>query len=189
MSFRELHSGLRRCRQPRGSLVKAERAGLARRSLHDTWGYVPGFRSPASLWAFLPGVLAVMLVAPLARADPQTDYMLTCRGCHGPDGRGIADGAPSFRDSVGKFLWVPGGREYLVRVPGTAQSELSDARTAALLNWILREFSPNELPASFAPYTADEVARLRRVPLADVTVVRRALTAAIAARPAASTAH
>src|SRR5579862_5025319 len=90
---------------------------------------------------FLPCMLfmvAAALLASAALADPQADYMLNCRGCHGPDGRGIADGAPAFRDTVGKFLRVPGGREYLVRVPGTAQSELSDARTAALLNWIVQ---------------------------------------------------
>ena len=39
---------------------------------------------------------------------------------------------------------VPGGREYLMRVPGTSQSELDDAQTAALLNWMVREFSPAE---------------------------------------------
>ena len=77
--------------------------------------------------------------------------MLHCRGCHGPDGAGAPGAAPSFRGQVAKFLCVPGGREYLVRVPGTAQSELDDARTAALLNWLLREFSPDEIPADFSP--------------------------------------
>jgi hypothetical protein len=131
------------------------------------------------------GVAAVGTLASVARADPRTDYLLNCRGCHGPDGSGIPEGAPSFRDTVGKFLWVPGGREYLVRVPGTAQSELSDARTAALLNWLLREFSSSQVPSDFAPYTEGDVARLRHAPLTDVVAVRRALTAAIAVREAA----
>ena len=132
--------------------------------------------------AFAAGLLLVSA----ALADPRTDYMLNCRGCHGPDGRGIPEGAPSFRDYVAKFLAVPGGREYLVRVPGTAQSELSDARTAALLNWMVREFSPTQVPGDFTPYTEDEIAGLRHAPLTEVTAVRRALTAAIAARDAAS---
>ena len=68
--------------------------------------------------------------------------MLNCRGCHGPDGAGAPGAAPSFRGQVAKFLSVPGGREYLIRVPGTAQSELDDAHTAALLTWLVREFSP-----------------------------------------------
>jgi hypothetical protein len=130
-------------------------------------------------------IVAASFFAASASADPQTDYMLNCRGCHGPDGSGILDGAPSFRGQVAKFLWVPGGREYLIRVPGTAQTELSDARVAALLNWIVHEFSPNEVPAEFAPYTVEEVARLRRLPLADVVAVRRTLTQAIAVREAA----
>jgi mono/diheme cytochrome c family protein len=115
-----------------------------------------------------------------ARADPRTDYILNCRGCHAPDGSGLPGGAPSFRGQVGRFLSVPGGREYLIRVPGTAQSGLSDARIAALLNWIVHEFSPGELPADFTPYTAEEVARHRRAPLTEVERVRQGLLRAIA---------
>jgi hypothetical protein len=126
-------------------------------------------------------VLAGALSASLAAADPQLDYMLHCRGCHGPDGSGAPGAAPSFRGQVAKFLWVAGGREYLIRVPGTAQSELNDAHTAVLLNWILREFSPTELPADFVPYSEAEVTRRRRPPLTDVYGVRRELLRAIQA--------
>lgn len=136
----------------------------------------------ALLAAFVLGVLVV----PSARADPQTDYVLNCRGCHAPDGSGLPGGAPSFRGQVGKFLRVPGGREYLIRVPGTSQSELSDARIAALLNWIVHEFSPEEVPPSFAPYTGEEVARLRRPPLTEVERVREHLLHAIAVHEASS---
>lgn len=131
-------------------------------------------------------LLAGALCASPAVAAPPLDYMLHCRGCHGPDGSGAPGAAPSFRDQVAKFLWVPGGREYLVHVPGTAQSELNDAHTAALLNWILHEFSPNQLPADFVPYTEEEVARHRRPPLTDVYVVRRELVRAIQAHEAAT---
>jgi len=125
--------------------------------------------------------LAGALSASLAVAGPQLDYMLHCRGCHGPDGAGAPGAAPSFRGQVAKFLWVPGGREYLIRVPGTAQSELNDAHTADLLNWILHEFSPNELPADFVPYSEAEVTRHRRPPLTDVYRVRRDLIHALQA--------
>jgi mono/diheme cytochrome c family protein len=117
----------------------------------------------------------LLLAVSVARADPAADYALNCRGCHGPDGASTPGGAPSFRGEVGKFLGVPGGRAYLVRVPGTAQSELDDARTAALLNWLVRAFSPAQVPADFAPYTAAEVARYRHTPLTDVDAVRREL--------------
>jgi hypothetical protein len=132
--------------------------------------------------------VAVLLAARAARADPPTDYMLYCRGCHGPDGSGAPGAAPSFRGHVAKFLAVPGGREYLIRVPGTAQSELDDARTAALLNWIVHEFSSAEVPADFRPYDAEEVARHRHAPLIDVYAVRGDLQRAIDAKDAGSAA-
>jgi mono/diheme cytochrome c family protein len=129
---------------------------------------------------------AVALVRTPARGDPRVDYVLQCRGCHGPDGSGAPGAAPSFRGQLGRFLAVPGGRAYLVRVPGAAQSELDDARTAALLNWLLHEFSPDEIPPDFTPYGADEVARERRNPLIDVQATRRELLQAIAVHDATS---
>ena len=82
---------------------------------------------------------------------------------------------PRLRGSVGKFLRVKGGREYLIRVPGVATTPLDDAALAELMNWLLQEFSAAELPADFAPYTAAEVASLRRRPLNDVESVRAGL--------------
>jgi len=139
----------------------------------------------AGLWLPVAGCWLLAVVS--ARADPGTDYILNCRGCHGPGGNGLVGAAPSFRGQVGKFLWVPGGREYLIRVPGTAQSELSDARVAALLNWIVREFSPDEVPADFVPYTAEEVTHHRRPPLTEVNSVRGDLLRAIAERAGGAT--
>lgn len=122
---------------------------------------------------------AGLFAASAARADPATDYVMHCRGCHGPEGAGAPGAAPTFRGQVGKFVTVPGGREYLIRVPGTAQSELDDARTAALLNWLLHEFSPAELPADFVPFTGEEVALHRRPALVDVPAARQALLRAM----------
>jgi mono/diheme cytochrome c family protein len=130
-------------------------------------------------------IAAALLTAAVARADPRVDYMLNCRGCHGPDGAGAPGAAPSFCGQVAKFLSVSGGREYLIRVPGTAQSELDDARTAALLTWLVHEFSPAEIPTDFTPYTAEEVGRQRRAPLSDVWKTRGDLLRAIAAQTSA----
>ena len=92
------------------------------------------------------------------------DYVLQCAGCHRVDGRGSTrHGIPDFRDSVGHFTRLPAGREYLIRVPGAAQSQLSDADLAAVLNWVLASFSAAQLPADFQPYTQAEVAAARRV--------------------------
>jgi mono/diheme cytochrome c family protein len=117
-----------------------------------------------------------------AVADPHADYMLHCQGCHGPDGSGAPGGIPSFHSNLGKFLSVPGGREYLIRVPGTAQSELSDARVASVLNWMAHTFSAASIPSDFLPFSAEEVARTRRPPLIDVTAARRRLVDEIDAR-------
>lgn len=50
----------------------------------------------------------------------------------------------------------------IVQVPGAAQAPLSDARLAALMNWLIERFA-GEKPDP--PYTAAEVKQLRRSPL------------------------
>lgn len=113
-------------------------------------------------------------VANEARA--RTNYMLNCQGCHGPNGAGSRDGAvPRMQNYVGNFLKVPGGREFVVQVPGSANAALSDERLAELLNWMLATLSAEQLPADFVPFEAAEVKRLRRVPETDVVGVRAAL--------------
>ena len=49
---------------------------------------------------------------------------------------------------VGRFLRTSRGREYLIRVPGSAQSPLSDAALAALLDWIVVRFDPETAAAA-----------------------------------------
>jgi hypothetical protein len=132
------------------------------------------------LTAARAAAIALVVAAPVA-ADPHADYMLHCQGCHGPDGSGAPGAVPSFRGQVGKFLQVGGGREYLIRVPGVSQSELDDARTAEVLNWILREFGAVDRSA-VVPFTAAEVALHRRPPLADVDAVRDELLRTIEQR-------
>lgn len=101
--------------------------------------------------------------------SPHMNYMLHCSGCHGPDGSGCPEsGVPGMRGSLGHFLKTRDGREFLVQVPGTSQSSLSHKETAELLNWLLKNFSPQEVPADTAPYTTAEVAGLRAAPLEDV---------------------
>ncbi len=129
---------------------------------------------------------ALAATAPSHAESPEILYMLQCRGCHLPDGGGTPGVVPPLAGHVGRFLTVPGGREFLVRVPGSAQSPLSDAELAEVLNWIVRRFGPAEVARSFEPYTAAEVARVRRPPLIDVDSVRRVLLEQIAAGAVAS---
>lgn len=104
------------------------------------------------------------------RAHP--DYLLHCMGCHGEDGRGLAGKVPSFPDDLGRLLTSPGGREFIQRVPGVTQSELTSERLAAVLNWMVREFVPAEVRERVAPFTAAEVDRLRTQPLTEVASAR-----------------
>src|SRR5271170_1351612 len=92
-------------------------------------------------------------------------WTLNCQGCHRPDGTGSAGTAPSLAGTVARFLSVPGGREYLGRVPGVATSPLSDADLAEVMNWMLWRFDKEHLPANFQPFTAAEMGQLRSAPL------------------------
>jgi len=100
------------------------------------------------------------------------NYILHCQGCHLADGAGTAEKVPALKNEVGRFLHVPGGREFLIQVPGTSQSALTDTEVAAVLNWILETFSSEQLPTDFVPYTTKEISRFRQPPLANVSAVR-----------------
>lgn len=128
---------------------------------------------PAALPAALLAVIGVAAAeppggAPVGVVNQQRawqNWTLNCQGCHRPDGTGSEGTAPSLAGTVSKFLTVPGGREYLGRVPGVATSPLSNADLADLMNWMFWRFDREHLPADFVPFTADELARLRSNPL------------------------
>jgi hypothetical protein len=137
---------------------------------------------------FLPAILCghVLALWGLAvQADgmspPQINYILHCQGCHLADGSGTPEKVPALKNAAGRFLHVAGGREYLVQVPGTAQSALTDGEVAGVLNWILVNFSKTELPTDFIPYSTEEISRIRPHPLANVSATRAGLMAEIAA--------
>lgn len=116
-----------------------------------------------------------------ATEQRQLDYMLNCQGCHLPDGSGNPQRqVPAFPGQLGRFLSVPGGREYLVQVPGSALSGLSDDALAGVLNWMLERFSQEQLPADFKPYSGAELHAWRQHVPADVGQVRRDLLERIA---------
>ena len=133
-------------------------------------------RSSLGLQAMARSSNTLLGGSPVARGEsPEILYMLQCRGCHRPDGGGTPGVVPPLAGLVGRFLTVPGGREYLVRVPGSAQAPLSDAELAEVLNWIILRFGPAEVAQSFERYTPEEVAGVRQPPLVDVDAVRRDL--------------
>lgn len=95
----------------------------------------------------------------------RTDYQLKCQGCHRPDGSGDDHSNPPMKGIVAQFLSVPGGREFIGRVPGVATVDLPDDRLANLVNWTIFRFDPAHVPQNFRPYTTEEIGRLRQNPL------------------------
>ncbi|SAK91891.1 cytochrome c, class I [Caballeronia fortuita] len=128
-------------------------------------------------------VAAAMLAALSATAASQTydaararkDWVLNCMGCHTADGSGIPGKVPALRNSLGHFVSLAEGRQFVMRVPGAANSALNDAELANVLNWLLATMNEESRPASFKPYTADEVAAHRRPALTDVARARMKL--------------
>ena len=131
----------------------------------------------------LPLALAALGLTALpvtSAASPAQDYMLYCMGCHGPDARGVPGKVPALAGSLGRFMRTPQGRDYVLRVPGAANSVLADAQLAAVLNWLAeRDAAAGE--AHVAPFTAAEVALVRHDPLANVLATRHEVVAALAA--------
>jgi hypothetical protein len=99
--------------------------------------------------------------------DPKIAYWLHCGGCHRLDGQGAPPEVPSLISEPGHIEALPGGREYLIRIPGVAQAGLDDERLAEVLNYMLETFSRDSLAAEFRPFDATEVARFRHQVLRD----------------------
>ncbi len=112
-------------------------------------------------------ILSGLLSLPAHGEDPKIAYWLHCAGCHLLDGTGAPPEVPTLIDEPGVLAGRPGGREYLIRIPGVAQAGLDDARLAAVLNYMLEAFSPETTPGDFDPYTAAEIARHRAAVLVD----------------------
>lgn len=124
-------------------------------------------------------MFALLPVLATAAMEPRINYMINCQGCHLADGSGKPGSVPSMKGELHKFLAVPGGREFLVQVPGSANAPLNDAELAKLLNWMLESLSADNKKAgksdSFSPYTESEVKKLRAKVLVDVMTTREAL--------------
>jgi cytochrome c553 len=133
-------------------------------------------------------LLAAGALAGTACASPQQDYMLYCMGCHGGQAQGVAGKVPPLAGALARFMRTSEGRNYVLRVPGAANSTLSDAQLAAVLNWLAESYRlPPEAPPP--PFTLEEVSAVRRTPLADVQGTRREVVRALAASGAAPAAE
>ena len=122
--------------------------------------------------------LATVLMAGAAHADGQlqrghANYVLHCSGCHLPDGSGKpAAGIPDMRATVPQLLATAAGRAFLIQVPGTSGSSLTDAEVAELMNWMLPALTGRQ---DIAPFTTEEVTRDRNDRLDDVAAHRASI--------------
>jgi cytochrome c553 len=153
---------------PRGSMAAPACASHGPKLLAAGMAFIINIAAAQSLPGAAMSGAATPGVLPAGVMDPQRawqNWTLNCQGCHRPDGSGSEGTAPSLAGTVSKFLTVPGGREYLGRVPGVATSRLSNADLADLMNWMFWRFDRQDMPADFLPFTAAEIGRLRTQPL------------------------
>lgn len=129
----------------------------------------------------MPAMPAAALFSVLAASAGAADYsrqyyVQYCAGCHAIDGSGSPGaGIPDFRGHVGTYLYSVRGRAFLVQVPGSANAPLSDRDLAALLNWLVPQFSRAQMPENAAPYTEEEVRMFRATRPAAVADLRRSV--------------
>jgi hypothetical protein len=140
----------------------------------------PPSRATRAAGALALAALIASLPLRALGADPAQDYMLYCMGCHGAEARGVPGKVPPLAITLGRFMRTPEGRNYVLRVPGAANSVLSDAQLAAVLNWLAGRYGAAHEPQP-RPFTAAEVARVRHLPLADALATRRAVVHKLAA--------
>jgi mono/diheme cytochrome c family protein len=133
-------------------------------------------RGRAGLTGALLALLSV-LAGPARARSPEALYLLKCSGCHRADGQGAPEaGVPPFPGFVGDLARDPDGRTYMLHVPGVVSSNLPDAELTTVLNYLLDHWS-NAPAGQVAPFTAEEVARQRAVPVNDIVKYRRTLVA------------
>ena len=122
-------------------------------------------------------------MAPAAGAyEARVNYQLQCMGCHHADGAGEPGKVPSVRATLVPLSLFPEGRDFVLRVPGVAQSPLTDAEVAALLNWMARNVSDVPPGAEFREYTAEEVGSRRHQPLLAIAAERERLLGLVGRR-------
>jgi len=110
--------------------------------------------------------------ATASEASPAQDYVLNCMGCHGTEAQGIPGKVPPLANALSRFMRTAEGRNYVLRVPGAANSALSDAQLAAVLNWLARRYDSGAPAVQPVPFTSTEVAAVRHQPLLAVLATR-----------------
>ena len=133
--------------------------------------------------SLLAASVALVLVVFCVAAAPgevgaRDKYVLFCAGCHGMEGEGGGGGGGMkrifpFPPAIGVFLNDSQGRVYLANVGGVTSAGMTDAETAAVLNYVLLSFGQSSLPTTFVPYTPEEIRGLRESRVHDPFALRR----------------
>jgi hypothetical protein len=118
---------------------------------------------------------SLLMIAVSSLANPRSDYLMHCAGCHLVDARGVPPDVPSLSGPLGQLVASAAGRDYIARVPGAAQAPLNDDELAAVFNWLLFEYNRDTLPKNFVPLRGSEIAESRARVLADPQKLRNQL--------------
>jgi len=133
-------------------------------------------RLRASPAAWRPIALAALATLAAGCADhdqrARGNYLLHCMGCHGENGEGLEGHVPNMRTDLARLVTSPGGRAYVLRVPGVTQSTLEPEQLAEVLNYTIREFGGVAVARKIEPFTAAELIAARAKPLLEITETR-----------------
>jgi mono/diheme cytochrome c family protein len=132
--------------------------------------------SPKTVTFLLGLALTSFALSSESKQQPEINYLQFCQGCHRADGSGSrSNDVPDLRGSVGNFLYLKEGRDFLVQVAGVAQAPISDVELAELMNWTIYKFGASEMPDLFVPYDAEEVQKLRMNRPTNTSIIRNNL--------------
>ena len=132
-----------------------------------------GALSAAGFLIFLVPFVGTPVSASSPRAIPPaaSSYLEGCGGCHGVEGRSLAERVPDLAGRAGFFLCTRSGREYLIQLPNVAFAHMDSNRLAAVMNFVVFDLGRGSAPAGAKPYTPAEVAALRTKPIDTTALV------------------
>jgi cytochrome c len=140
-------------------------------------------------------ITATVLVPAASRTDEPTPgaevYKKRCAICHRPKGEGVSGVYPPLQQTLGHFMAIPSGRDYLadvivfglggaITVGGKKYvgqmkmvPPLADQEAADVLNHVLATFNQASLPADSRAFDAAEIAARRETPQAPTEIAKR----------------
>jgi hypothetical protein len=151
----------------------------------------PSQQKRATLVALLGACASLILTSAAHADDPGQNYILYCMGCHGEHAEGVPGKVPPLANAIGRFMRTTEGRNYLLRVPGAANSVLTDAQLTGVLNWLAQTYDSASLAdGTVRLFTSAEVTSQRHQPLASVLAKRTEVIRDLAANgPAPPTSY